>query len=945
MFRAAVLFFALQPFAMFAAAPAKPDAPQVYRARVTPHWFAHNTRFWYLNHLPDDGREFIVVDADRGTREPAFEQQRVATELAKVLGREVRVNHLPIRSLTFDEDGGTVVLLGDVRSWRLNLATYALSPGPDVPDNPVDLNPRPSSRTGPSTEIVFENALHEDLDIFWMAPDGSRMPYGSVKAGGRRPQQTYTGHVWVVTKHDGTLVGVFEAAEGGTSAKLSDRALRPGNGKTNGDTGDMNPRPSSRTGPSTEIVFVNPLHEELYIFWMAPDGSRVPYGSVTAGGQRSQQTFAGHVWVVSKRDGSLVGVFEATEGGTRAMLEERSTPGAGATKEASGSRDEDFAPFKSPNGKWEAFVRDDNLWVRNVASAHESQLSTDGTPGDTYHEDHSRSRMIWLEYSLPDAPPSNPDVKWAPDSKRLVAYRTHLVPERRVSYIESSPSDQLQPKLQSYPYLKAGDDIPLSTPHLFSVDTLQQTPISNALFPTPWSTDAVRWAPDSSQFTFLYNQRGHQTLRLVAVDAQSGTATAVVDERSETFIDYKSGIFTEFLDPTHELIWMSERDGWRHLYLYDSKAGQVKNQITHGDWVVNKVLRVDPERRQIWFLAGGIRPEGEPYYLDLCRVNFDGGGLVILTNGVGTHSVEMSPDNRFLIDTWSRVDLPPVSEVREAESGKLVCRLEESDASEVLAANGSFPERFAAKGRDGSTDIYGVIYRPKNFDPTKSYPVIESIYAGPHAFYVPKSFQTSYWWEDLVNCGFIVVQIDGMGTAGRSKQFHDVCWKNLADAGLPDRIAWLRAAAAKHPEMDLRRVGIFGTSAGGQSALAALLWHGDFYKVGVADSGCHDNRMDKIWWNEQWMGWPVGPQYAENSNVTHAMQLQGKLMLLVGELDRNVDPASTMQVVNALVKADKNFELVVVPGAGHGVLGTPYGWRRMREFFSQNLVPAAAIAR
>ena len=243
-----------------------------------------------------------------------------------------------------------------------------------------------------------------------------------------------------------------------------------------------------------------------------------------------------------------------------------------------------------------------------------------------------------------------------------------------------------------------------------------------------------------------------------------------------------------------------------------------------------------------------------------------------------------------------------------------------------------------AKGRDGSTDIYGVIFRPKTFDSAKKYPIIESIYAGPQGFHVPKAFRAVYREERLADCGFIVVQIDGMGTAGRSKQFHDICWKNLSDAGLPDRIAWLKAAAAKHPEMDLRHVGIFGTSAGGQSALAALLWHGDFYKVGVSDSGCHDNRMDKIWWSEQWMGWPVGPQYSENSNVTHASQLQGKLLLLVGELDKNVDPASTMQVVNALTKADKDFELIVVPGAGHGVLGTSYGWRRMQEFFEQNLL-------
>ena len=244
---------------------------------------------------------------------------------------------------------------------------------------------------------------------------------------------------------------------------------------------------------------------------------------------------------------------------------------------------------------------------------------------------------------------------------------------------------------------------------------------------------------------------------------------------------------------------------------------------------------------------------------------------------------------------------------------------------------------FVAKARDGMTDIYGAIWFPKDFNPKKKYPVIEDIYAGPQDSFTPKNFHTTYQQQRLADDGFIVAQMDGMGTANRSKAFHDYCYKNLRDAGFPDRILWLRAAAKKFPAMDLSRAGIYGTSAGGQDALRGLLDHGDFYQAGVADSGCYDNRMDKIWWNEQWMGWPVDDSYTRSSCVTDAPKLRGKLLLMAGELDKNVDPASTMQVVNALVKADKNFELFIMPGQGHGVLSTEYGKRRLEDFFERTL--------
>ncbi|MGH7134855.1 MAG: prolyl oligopeptidase family serine peptidase, partial [Pirellulales bacterium] len=451
----------------------------------------------------------------------------------------------------------------------------------------------------------------------------------------------------------------------------------------------------------------------------------------------------------------------------------------------------------------------------------------------------------------------------------------------------------------------------------------------------PWSIDQLRWDGDARRFTFLYNQRGHQVLRVIAVDAESGSASAIIGESFPTFIDYSAKLFYRPIDETGEILWMSERDGWNHLYRYDPNIGL--NQITRGHWVVRRVEHVDVEQRQIWFTAGGVHPEQDPYYLHLCRIDFDGEGFTVLTQGDGTHEISFSPDRRYFLDRWSRVDQPPIVELRRAEDGGLVCEVERADAQSLFTAGWTVPERFSAPARDGETEIYGILIRPSNFDPAKKYPVVEQIYAGPHGAHVPKSFGTLAAQHALAELGFIVVQIDGMGTNWRSKAFHDVCWRNLADAGFADRIAWIKAAAASRPWMDLSRVGIYGGSAGGQNAVRALLDHHDFYKVAVADCGCHDNRMDKIWWNELWMGYPIVPQYEASSNVVDAHKLDGKLLLVVGELDKNVDPASTMQLVHALQKADKDFDLLIIAGAGHGAAETPYGSRRRMDFLVRHL--------
>ncbi|WP_169976283.1 prolyl oligopeptidase family serine peptidase [Tautonia rosea] len=680
---------------------------------------------------------------------------------------------------------------------------------------------------------------------------------------------------------------------------------------------DSVPRASRRTGEETEIRVVNQTQGPITLIWLDPSGRPQAYGTISEGEERRQHTFGGHVWSIEDHEGREIDRFEAEDRPTRFEITvDQDAPPPPPRERPNRGRTDRWEMGESPDGRWMAVIRDENVVVRDRKSGEEFALTEEGTADDGYED----------------------RVYWSPDSTKLVVMRRARGDDRKVFLIESSPRDQLQPKLDSYDYLKPGDQVEIAKPHLFDVEARIEIPINDQLFANPWRINDVRWASDSGRFTFLFNERGHQHLRIVAVDAATGEATALIEESSQTFIDYSQKFFCQYLDQTDEILWASERDGWNHLYLFDAKTGRLKHQVTRGEWVVRGVDRVDEGARQIWFRAGGIHPEQDPYQIHHARVNFDGTDLLLLTEGDGTHSVEFSPDGRFLLDTYSRVDMPPVIELRSAEDGRWICELERAEVSGLKAAGWQVPERFVAKGRDGETDIYGVIFRPTNFDPSVSYPVIEQIYAGPQGAFVPKEFSSLHGPQRLAELGFIVVQIDGMGTNWRSKAFHDVCWQNLSDAGFPDRIAWLKAATADRPYMDLSRMGIYGGSAGGQNALGALLFHPECYKVAVADCGCHDNRMDKIWWNEQWMGWPVGPHYEESSNVVNAHRLRGKLLLTVGELDRNVDPASTMQVVDALIRSGKDFDLLVIPGGGHGAGGSRYGDRRRRDFFVRHLL-------
>lgn len=525
---------------------------------------------------------------------------------------------------------------------------------------------------------------------------------------------------------------------------------------------------------------------------------------------------------------------------------------------------------------------------------------------------------------------------WSPDSRRLVAIRVLPGERKKVYLFESTPKDGGPSKMHERVYDRPGDRVDTFDLTIYDISDRSAKPALLEPLDYGGLPDLI-WREGGRKFLVEKVDRGYGRWRVFAVDAETGSSTTIVDDDPATFWD-STAAFVHFGTKTNEIVFRSERSGWAHLYLTDGEGGQPA-PITSGEWVVRRVVAVDEDRREILFEGSGSNPAEDPYYIHLYRVNFNGSGLVCLSPEAGDHHANFSPDRRVFVDTCSTVTEAPVHRLRRTSDGKLLATLGSADIGPLLAVGWRAPEPFVAKGRDGKTDIYGLVFRPSEIVPDQVYPVIEDIYAGPQDSFVPKSFTSSSYWQSLAELGFVVVKIDGMGTRNRSKAFHDVAYKNLADAGLPDRILWIQALAHKYPYIDASRVGIFGTSAGGQSAAGALLFHPEFYKVGVASCGCHDNRLDKLWWNEQWMGFPVGPEYAASSNIDNAAKLEGRLMLIVGEMDDNVPPESTYRVADALIKAQKEFELVLLPGYGH-TSGGAFGERKRRDFFVRNLLHA-----
>lgn len=612
----------------------------------------------------------------------------------------------------------------------------------------------------------------------------------------------------------------------------------------------------------------------------------------------------------------LDGKFWAYSIKNNRLLDEGAIPSRGKERHWMEVDDEkEGSPVTSPDGKWTAFIKNDNVYVREVATGKEKQLSQDGTLSNYYSS----------------------YIQWSPDSKSVVSCRIRPVEKRYVYYVESSPADQAQPKLHKQEYAKPGDELRFKVPCIFEVESGRRLIPSTELFSHQYELSGPMWNADSKAITFEYNERGHKVYRVLEMSAVDGSVRTLIEEKEEKYVNYPR-IYRNYLSDGKRIIWSSERDNYNHLYLYDRATGKPLNQITKGEWYVRGVQHVDEANEVIYFSANGMKKGEDPYLIHYYKINFDGSNLVELTPEEGMHQCWYSSDYKYLVDVYSKVDQAPIAVLRDAKNGKIRMQLDKADISALLANGWKAPEVFSAKGRDGKTDMWGVIYRPSNFDPSKKYPVIEYIYSGPGDQYVPKTFSSYNWWmTSLAELGFIVVQVDGMTTSFRSKEFEEVCYKNLKDAGLPDHIAWIKAAAQKYPYMDIDRVGIFGCSAGGQESTGAVLFHPEFYKAAYSACGCHDNRMDKIWWNELWMGYPVDESYSACSNVDNAHLLSRPLMLVVGELDDNVDPASTMQVANALIKANKDFGLVVIPGAHH-TMGEDFGEHKRYDFFVRHLM-------
>jgi len=679
------------------------------------------------------------------------------------------------------------------------------------------------------------------------------------------------------------------------------------------------PRRSGDGDGETRVTFDNRSSVAVEVLWLDASGNERAYATLAPGERHGQHTFAGHAWMVRAEDGREYGPFTARR--RPGLVQVTDAALAAAADDSAAPRAPRRRPSaESPDGAWRVHTPGSRVEVEDLATGERRAVALDGVP-----EGERTRRVVWSD-----------------DSRTFALLRSVDAETRTVHMVESAPRDQKQPKLHSMRYRKPGDAIDALRVVLVDAEALEEVVVdAGDALANAWSIDELRFAPDGGELWLRYNRRGHQVLGYYAIDARTGRVRTIVEERPDTFVDYSQKAWMRHLPERGELLWTSERSGFNHLYAVDLARGSGPGStraLTSGEWVLRAVDEVDEAAGTALIRGMGVYPDQDPYHVHFGRVDLVKGGVTWLTSGDGTHTIEWGPERRHLVATWSRVDHPPVHELRDGRDGSLVAEIGRADAGALEAASWRAPERFVAKARDGVTDVWGVIHTPTNFDPSLRYPVIESIYAGPHGHFVPKSWRVHHGVSQLTELGFVVVQIDGMGTNWRSKAFHDWCWRNLGDSGLPDRVAWIEAAAAGRPWMDTTRVGIYGGSAGGQSSTRALLAHGDFYRVAVSDCGCHDNRMDKIWWNEAWMGWPVGEHYAASSNVDLAHRLEGELLLVVGELDRNVDPASTMQVVDALIRADKDFDLLVIPGAGHGAAESDYGRRRRQDFFVEHLL-------
>ncbi len=598
----------------------------------------------------------------------------------------------------------------------------------------------------------------------------------------------------------------------------------------------------------------------------------------------------------------------------------------------------------SPDGMKAAFIRDNNLWIKDLNANVEKQLTFDGIEDFGY----ATNNAGWTKGS-------GPVLLWSPDSKKIATFQHD---GRGVGEMYLVSTAVGHPELKAWKYPMPEDSV-IFRVHRVIIHVDQPRVVRLKMDPDQHRSSitdhiAIRggqladaeWSADGSQLMFLSNSRDHKVVNLRIADAKTGDVRSVLEEKVKSFFESGYGTINwRFLPESNEFLWYSQRSDWGHLYLYDLTSGKLKTQITKGDWKVLQILRLDQKNRTL-ILTGAGREPGDPYFQYLYSVNMDGSEFKLLTPDSANHSVQLSPEGTYFIDTWSTPQTPPVVDLRSVKSNKTL-RLDESDISKLFATGWKAPTSFSVKARDGKTDLYGMMFTPKNLDPSKKYPIINSIYPGPQSGSVGgRSFADSHSDKQaLADLGFIVISLDAMGTPMRSMSFHEAYYGNMGDNGLPDQITGMKQLAERHSWIDLSRVGIYGHSGGGFASTDAILRYPDFFHVAVSGAGNHDNRTYEDDWGEKWHGlletYPDGKtNYDDQANQNMAKNLKGKLLLAHGTMDANVPPNNTMMVVDALIAANKDFDLLLFPNRGHGFGREPYMMRKRWDYFVSNLLGA-----
>jgi dipeptidyl-peptidase 4 len=603
-----------------------------------------------------------------------------------------------------------------------------------------------------------------------------------------------------------------------------------------------------------------------------------------------------------------------------------------------------FNDIPSPDGKRTAFIKNFNLWVRDIATGKETQLTTDGVKDFGY----ATNNAGWVHSD-------RPVLIWSPDSKKIATFQQD---ERGVGRMYLVSTKVGHPDLEDWAYPLPGDEkITTIQRVIIDVDNPKVTRLQMAAdehrstlcddVSCGGGFDDNNWSADGRTLAFVSTSRDHKSAKLRIADAATGAVRDVMEEKVAT--QYESGQGASnwrYLPETNEIIWYSERDNWGHLYLYDATTGQLKNQITKGEFVVTTLDHIDAANRVIYFNAVGGEKGQNPYFSHLYRVGFDGRNMQSLTPEDGTHAVAWSPSEKHFTDSYSKPDVPPTVVLRD-ETGKILSTIEKADVSRLTAAGWKPPTVISVKSRDGQTDLYGLMFTPTKMDPAKKYPIINNIYPGPQGGSVGGNWGFAPARGDaqaLAELGFVVVQIEGTCNPLRSKKFHDMCYGNMADNTLPDQVEGMKQLAQKYPFIDLDRVGIWGHSGGGFATAAAMFRYPDFFKVGISESGNHDNRDYEDDWGERYVGLSMnGPNgksnYEEQANQNFAKNLKGKLLLAHGTMDDNVPPYNTLLVADALIKANKDFDLLMLPNQHHGYGGaTNYMMRRRWDYFVKNLL-------